>query len=191
MGMDLFGLNPQLVGEKPEKPANWDSLTEYERGLHDIDVNIWESNNPGVYFRASISLWRPLHAICDMAIYIAELPFDTKGWEKNHGCGLKTQLDCDMLADAIDLYMMLNKADMFDMDDTMYLCLGSWVTIDNRFLEREIQDKLNQDYPKGTILYRGVVLEDGGLVWPSNSCPLYYINNFTTFLRKCGGFQIW
>ena len=189
--MDVYGIAPQTIGDQPQRPENWDSITEYERDMYYNDVSIWEANNPGTYFRASCWSWRPIHAICDMAIHIAELSFDTNGWGENSGFGLKTQQECDALAEAIDLYLILNNANMYDIDDTMYLCLGSWSTSDGKFIGKELQDKLNQDHPRGTILYRGVVADDGKLAWPAHSCPLYHIQNFVTFLRKCGGFEIW
>lgn len=191
MGMDVYGIAPQIVGDQPQRPENWDSITEYERDMYYNDVSIWETNNPGTYFRASCWSWRPIHAVCDMAIHIAELPFNTDGWGENSGFGLKTQLDCDILADAIDLFLALNNAEMHDLDDTMYLCLGSWATSSGQFMPKDLEDELNEAYPRGTILYRGVVTKDGTLAYPAHSCPLYHINNFTTFLRKCGGFEIW
>lgn len=189
--MDIYGIAPQIIGEQPEKPDNWDSLTEYDKDMYYNSLKIWEDNNPGVYFRASCWSWRPIHAICDRAIYVAELPFTTEGWGENSGYGLKTQLDCDILAEAIDLYMALNNAEMHDQDDTMYLCLGSWTTSSGRFMPKDLEEELNEVYPLGTILYRGVVTKDGTLAYPAHSCPLYHINNFKTFLRKCGGFEIW
>ena len=191
MGMDVYGIAPQIVGDQPQRPENWDSITEYERDMYYNDVSIWEANNPGVYFRANCWSWRPIHAVCDMAIHIAELPFDTNGWGENSGFGLKTQQECDALAEAIDLYLILNNANMHDIDDTMYLCLGSWATSSGHFMPKDLEDELNEAYPRGTILYRGVVTKDGTLAYPAHSCPLYHINNFTTFLRKCGGFEIW
>ena len=191
MGMDIYGIAPQTIGKQPQRPENWDSLTEYDKDMYYNDLDIWRSNNPGVYFRASCWSWRPIHAVCDFAINIAELPFSTSNWGYNDGGGLKTQEECDMLADAIGVYLTLNNSEMHDQDDTMYLCLGSWVTSSDKFVPRDLKEELNDAYPTGTILYRGVVTKDGTLAYPSHSCPLYHINNFVTFLRKCGGFEIW
>lgn len=191
MGMDVYGIAPQVVGKQPQRPENWESLTEYEKDMYYNDLSIWESNNPGVYFRASCWSWRPIHAMCDFAINIAKLPFKTDYWGSNDGKGLTSQEECNTLADGIELYLMLNNANMHDMDDTMYLCLGAWTTSGGRFMPKELEDELNEAYPTGTILYRGVVTKDGTLAYPAHSCPLYHINNFITFLRKCGGFEIW
>lgn len=191
MGMDVYGIAPQTVGEQPKRPENWDSLTEYERDMYYNDVNIWETNNPGVYFRANCWSWRPIHAVCEFAIKITGLPFDTSYWGSNDGKGLKNQEECDMLADAIDVYLTLNNANMHDLDDRIYLCLGAWTTANSQFMPQDLEDELNETYKPGTILYNGVVTKDGTLAFSAHSCPLYHINNFTTFLRKCGGFEIW
>jgi hypothetical protein len=154
-------------------------------------MDLFHSNNPGVYFRSNWWGWRPIHAIADMAIHATELPFDTKLWGENSGGGLKTQEDCDALADAIEAFMILNNANMHDEDDRFYLCLGSWTTSDGKFINSDRTQKLNQDHPIGTILYNGVVDDKGNLVFPSHSAPLYHVTNFVTFLRHCGGFEIW
>lgn len=191
MGMDVYGIAPQTVGEQPKRPDNWDSLTEYEQEMYYNSLNLWEANNPGVYFRANCWSWRPIHAVCDFAIKITGLPFDTKYWGSNDGKGLQNQQECDMLADAIEVYLTLNNANMHDQDDRMYLCLGSWTTSGGHFMPQELQDELNETYKPGTILYNGVVTKDGTLAFSAHSCPLYHIQNFITFLRKCGGFEIW
>lgn len=190
MGVDISGLNPQIVGERPQKP-DWEKATEYEKEMYFNSVHLYHTDNPGVYFRSNWWGWRPIHAIADMAIRLVGLPFETNNWGSNDGGGLKTQEECNQLADAIDLFMELNNANMFDSEDTFYLCLGSWSDSTGGFIDKNIQDELNRDYPPGTIMYRGVVASNGKLVFSSHSAPLYHITNFTTFLRKCGGFEIW
>jgi hypothetical protein len=190
MGVDISGIAPQIVGERP-KELNWDTATDYEKSQYFNAMDIFYSNNPGVYFRSNWWGWRPIHAIADMAIKLMELPLDTHLWGENSGGGLKNQEECDMLADAIEAFMMLNNANMHDEEDRFYLCLGGWGTADGSFIGPNRTEKLNQDYPIGTVLYNGVVAEDGTLVFPSHSAPLYHITNFVTFLRKCGGFEIW
>lgn len=190
MGVDISGIAPQVIGERPEQP-DWDSATQYEKDMYFNSLDLWKSNNPGVYFGSNWWTWRPIHAIADMAISLVGLPFDTSLWGENSGGGLKTQEECDQLADAIDLFMDLNNANMHDMEDMFYLCLGSWTTASGRFIPTEVTDKLNQDYPIGTIKYQGVVTEDGTLAFPSHCVPFYYVTNFVTFLRNCGGFEIW
>lgn len=191
MGMDVYGIAPQTVGKQPKKPENWDSLTEYEQQMYYDSVNLWETNNPGFYFRSNCWSWRPIHAICDLAIKIANLPFDTENWGYNSGGGLVTQEECDDLANAIELYLELNNGNMHDMDDIIYLCLGSWTTTNGHFISQDAEDELNEVHPIGTILYNGVVTKNGTIAFASHSCSLNHVNNFISFLRNCGGFEIW
>lgn len=191
MGMDVYGLSPQIVGEKPKMPDNWDDLSHGAQEIFYESVNLWETNNPGVYFRANCWSWRPIHAICDFAINIAELPFNTYYWGSNDGKGLTSQDECNVLADGIELYLILNGANLRDQDDTIYLCLGGWTTSSGKFMPRELEDELNETYPTGTILYNGVVTRDGTLAFSAHSCSLSHIQNFIKFLRNCGGFEIW
>jgi len=190
MGVDIAGINPQIVGEYPKEP-DWKTATDYEKEMYYNSLDLFHSNNPGVYFRSNWWGWRPIHAIADMAINVAELGYSTSLWGENSGGGLQTQEECDALADAIEAFMILNNRNMHDEDDRFYLCLGSWTDSRGQFLDAKKIGKLNEDYPVGTILYRGVVDSEGDLVFPSHSAPLYHITNFVTFLRKCGGFEIW
>jgi hypothetical protein len=190
MGVDISGIAPQIIGERPEL-SNWDTATKYEKERYFNSLDIWMTNNPGVYFRASWWSWRPIYAIALMAIKDANLPFDTAYWDSNDGMGLKTQEECDQLADAIEKFMSSKNADMQDDDDRFYLCLGSWTTVSGSFVPSDVEDKLNEKYPIGTILYQGVVTDDGTLTFPSHCATLSQITNFKNFLRKCGGFEIW
>jgi hypothetical protein len=190
MGVDIAGIAPQINEERPKEPV-WAEASEYEKDLYYGALDLWHVNNPGVYFRSSWWGWRPIHVIADMAIKVVGLPFDTSKWSDNNGAGLKTQEECDQLADAIEVFMALNNANMHDLEDRFYLCLGMWTRSDNSFVPGEIENLLNEDYPMGTIIYRGVVDMTGRLAFPTHSVPLYYVHNFVTFLRKCGGFEIW
>ena len=156
-----------------------------------MGMDVYGKGNPDAYFRANCWSWRPIHTICDMAIHIAELPFDTNYWGSNDGAGLKTQEECNDLANAIELYLELNNGNMHDMDDIIYLCLGSWCKADGGFISQATCDELNESYSQGKILYTGVVAKNGTLAFSSHSCSLNHINNFVSFLRKCGGFEIW
>lgn len=143
------------------------------------------------YFRANCWSWRPIHAICDFSIMAADIAFDTKGWDTNSGHGLTTQEECNTLADAIESFLKLNQENMHEFDDRIYLCLGSWCSFDGSFMNEEDENDLNSRYPFGTVLYNGVVSKNGAVVFPSHSSSLEHIEEFITFLRTCGGFEIW
>jgi len=58
MGMDVYGLNPELKSEKPE--IDWNDSTEEQRDQYFEAINVFESENPGYYFRNNVWFWRPL-----------------------------------------------------------------------------------------------------------------------------------
>lgn len=189
MGMDVYGKSPKSSEAKPE--IDWETATDSDREVYYEEMSKWEANNPGVYFRANCWSWRPIHAICDFAINKAELSINTYGWGENSGYGLETQEECSMLANAISLYLLINNAAMYEDEDRMYLCLGSWCTNSGGFISEEKCHALNEIHPLGTIMYNGVVSEDGELVFPSHSASLSHIKSFIKFLHNCGGFEIW
>lgn len=187
--MDVYGLHPKIVGEKPHAPV-WAEATDEEKDVYFKAQDEWEEENPGYYFRANVWAWRPIHVICDMAINIMELPFSTDGWGNNSGNGLETQEECDMLADAIETFLTLNEANAKEDDDTMYIALGMWIYNDGQFVSEAEREKLNNDYPEGSIMYNGVVNEDGQLAFPAHGVSINHVRSFVNFLRHCGGFEI-
>lgn len=189
MGMDVYGLNPQLVGEKPVAP-DWNTATQEEKDVYFKAQDAFEETNPGYYFRANVWAWRPIHVLCDLAIKVAGAPLSTEGWGDNSGNGLDTQLKCDILADALDLFLILNNTNAKEDDDSVYICLGMWVYGNGTFVSSELSEKLDKDYPPGTIMYNGVVGEDGELLFPAHGVRIGYVKEFINFLRHCGGFEI-
>ena len=64
MGMDVFGINP-VINPKSVKPPqiNFMLASDDERKSY-FDANEkYESENPGIYFRANVWSWRPLHML--------------------------------------------------------------------------------------------------------------------------------
>ena len=59
MGMDVFGLNPQLKSEEPT--IDWSSKPSKEELDTYIEAkNTFEDENVGYYFRNNVWWWRPL-----------------------------------------------------------------------------------------------------------------------------------
>ncbi len=153
------------------------------------------TTNEGDYFCSNWWGWRPINTICQLAAYNSKLKIDFSYWGSNDGKGLRTQKQCDKLADAIEL-LISESIDfnefMMDDDNRVYICLGSWVEAGTgRFIPSEKQMELNKDYPEGTMMFRSVVMPDGTLAESSHSTSLGRIKQFVTFLRGCGGFEIW
>jgi hypothetical protein len=139
------------------------------------------TTDAGDYFRANWWGWRPINYICQLAAEQSKLKIDFSYWGSNDGKGLRTQKQCDKLADAIEL-LISNSTDFneFLSEDT-----------DRVYISSEKQLQLNEDYPEGTLLFRPIVMSDGTIVEASHSTSLSRISEFVTFLRGCGGFEIW
>lgn len=190
MGVDIYGLNPKLKSEKPELVL--ESASEEEKDAYFQALDQWEIDNPGYYFRATWWSWRPIHVIANLAIKVAGLSLSTEGWDSNGGDGLKTQGECDLLADAMELFTILNKKEMSEDSDRIYLCLDFWARPTGEIIrDAEINNQLNEDYPIGTIMYSGVVDSSGQIAIPVYGASLNYVKEFITFLRNCGGFEIY
>ena len=66
MGMDIYGLNPTLITEKP-KMIDFDEASEEERDEYFGMLEEFERKNPGYYFRANVWWWRPIWEFtCEM-----------------------------------------------------------------------------------------------------------------------------
>ena len=151
------------------------------------------TTNEGDYFRANWWGWRPINYICQLAAEQSKLKIDFSYWGSNDGKGLRTQKQCDKLADAIELLISNNYNEyLTEDDDRIYIVMGSWCEAGTgKFIGSEREHILNQQYEYGDILYAPVVAEDGTLVESSYSTSLGRIKQWIIFLRNCGGFKIW
>ena len=61
MGMDVYGNPAVIVGTEPKFPDNYRDLTEAEQDEYWAASNKYQKDNPGVYFRANVWSWRPIH----------------------------------------------------------------------------------------------------------------------------------
>ena len=147
----------------------------------------------GDYFCSNWWGWRPINTICQLAAYNSKLKIDFTYWGSNDGKGLRTQKQCDKLADAIELLISNNYNEyLTEDDDRIYIVMGSWCEAGTgKFIGSEREHILNQQYEYGDILYAPVVAEDGTLVESSYSTSLGRIKQWIIFLRNCGGFKIW
>ncbi len=90
----------------------------------------------------------------------------------------------------INIHMNCYKGNAKDDDDSVYICFGMWVYGNGQFVNEDKSKKLSEEHPVGTIMYNGVVDEDGQLVFPSHGVSLGHVREFIKFLRHCGGFEI-
>ena len=191
MGVDISGLNPVINTERPAY-VDYDKLSEHERKAYWIEIEKWRDENPGEYFCSNWWGWRPIHALCEVVQEKYKLRINTSKWGENSGAGLRNPKKCNELADALEKHLDEHLADnVKEDDDRIYLCLGAWVFSDGSFLKDDIEEKLNNDYPYGSVLFNKVVLPDGSFVEPAHSSSLSHIKNWIAFLRNCGGFEIY
>ena len=147
----------------------------------------------GDYFCSNWWGWRPILALSEAAMLSGKLDYDTSYWGSNDGKGLRTQKQCDKLADAIELLISNNYNEYLTTDeDRIYIVMGMWCEAGTgRFILSEVQAVLNEQYEYGDILYGPVVAVDGTMAESSYSTSLGRLKQWITFLRSCGGFQIW
>ena len=189
MGVDISGKNPIIRSPKHEYP-NWNEISDKEKDAWFKMDEKWHKENPGDYFRSNWWGWRPIVMLIEFANDDYELGFDLEDWGSNDGAGLDNQEDCNILANTLE-GMITTQTDLEDDIDTIYLNLGMWVDMNGKFIESNKEEQLNTEYPHGSVMYSGVIMEDGTLVYPSHSAPLSHVKNFISFLRECGGFEIW
>ncbi len=147
----------------------------------------------GDYFASNWWGWRPINALSQIAAYRNKLKINFDHWGSNDGKGLRTQKQCDKLADAIELLISNNYNEYLTTDeDRIYIVMGMWCEAGTgRFIPSEVQAALNEQYEYGDILYGPVVASDGTMVESSYGTSLGRLKQWVTFLRNCGGFKIW
>jgi hypothetical protein len=147
----------------------------------------------GDYFCSNWWGWRPILAISEAAMINSKLDYDTSYWGSNDGKGLRTQKQCDKLADAIELLISNNYNEyLTEDDDRIYIVMGSWCEAGTgQFVPSEFTALLNEQYEYGDILYTPVVATNGKMVESSHATSLGRLKGWITFLRNCGGFKIW
>jgi hypothetical protein len=192
MGVDISGRNPIIRSSQPESP-DWKTATKEEKDTYFEVSNKWEAENPGYYFALNWWSWRPIHMVCEHANQQHNLKMNMSKWGNNDGAGLRTQKQCDRLANALDEFINSPNSPMVEDSDMIYICFGSWVDSKNQFLNKETIDELglNDQYEYSEIIHGGVVTNGGEIYYPSHGCSKLTLKRFISFLKECGGFKIY
>ncbi len=192
MGVDIYGRMPKIVSGRPDQ-IDFKSSTDDEKQEYWNKLEEWEGKNPGIYFRSNWWGWRPILLLCEMAKDKYRLKMNMSDWGSNDGKGLRTQKQCDRLADALELMLndIVYKDFMSDNSNVIYMVTGSWDETDTGKSFSDEGNELNEKYEYGTILWAPVVTKKGIMVETRYSCSLGHIKDWIDFLRGCGGFQIW
>ena len=197
MGMDISGINPTITGEEPVFPDNFRELSDKARAFYWEIKNDWDEANPGVYFRANVWSWRPIHMAicCANEMYDLEMSDDLlDGISHNSGYGLKDQEHCDKLANALnDMIEGMKESNI----ERFGFNMGMWNCKEDTFLKltKKEEDSLNIEFPRGQLITdfpiklgtRKKSLE----IYPSHITSVEHVEEFIQFLKHCGGFEVW
>lgn len=203
MGMDLSGLNPVIRGVEPT--IDWDNSTKEQQDKYWELTQKYRDENPGVYFRANLWSWRPIAELITTVNENYGLGYNEKfirGLHYNDGVGLKTQEDCNRLADFLESYVQ-NNFEGWDSIGVFYNHLTySTINDEGQMVEKWLDEKdavsLIMDTQKAealisTVLYvkNGEIDHDGVSYHTTHSTSMNHLQEFIAFLRECGGFAIW
>jgi hypothetical protein len=189
MGVDISGRNPIVRSPKPT--IDWETATEEQKTIYFKESDIWETENPGDYFRANWWSWRPIVMLIEMVNEQKDLGIDMNYYGSNDGAGLEDQDSCNDLADALQEILDGNP-NLAEEDDRIHVVMGSWVDLEGRFIPSEKLEAFEDQLPKvGTIMYSSFIAPDGTILQSAHSTSRWHLENFIAFLRECGGFEIW
>lgn len=141
----------------------------------------------GEYFRANCWSWRPIHSLLGLVAgdLFSERTMELMG--SNDGAGLWCQKECDMVADRLEKAMK----DMEWKTDKHGEYHEPWpfyspVTEEGRFMNDDgTVNTYNEDTKETTKeVYTGN---------PRSAYTVYreHLEEFISFLRGCGGFEVW
>ena len=206
MGVDIYGkryytrdadqqlvLVKKWVNKKPEMDWDSDAITEVDKKNYFDALDKFEKDNPGHYFRSNWWSWRPIVMLCIHSAEQYGLDYKFEEWMNNDGLGLENNEECNIVADTLEKIIDEETSTWFtvEQDDVIYCNMNSWSTKGGGMVDDTITEKLNEDYPYGTIMFTSVVAEDGNIYNPSHGTPLWLIKEFIEFLRNCGGFYVY
>lgn len=155
-----------------------------------MDVSgINPTSERGSYFRANLWSWRPINYLCLKANEESKLGYDMSNWGWNDGGGLKAPTKCRKLANALESLIATDEK-LCKPEDKIYICLGLWVEAGTGSFVGDTE-ALDEVYPVGTIMYNTIVDTKGRHLEPAHSIDREYIEEWITFLRECGGFEIY
>jgi len=203
MGMDISGINPITRGEEPT--IDWDNSTREEQDKYWDLTQEYRKNNPGVYFRANLWSWRPIAELIATVNDTYGLGYDDKfisSLHYNDGTGLKTQEECNQLANFLESYIE-NNFKGWDRIGVFYGNLTYNTVNDHGHLvqqwleDKDSLDKILQNHSVealvSSVLYvkNGEIDHDGVTYHTTHDTSMNHLQEFIAFLRECGGFAIW
>ena len=199
MGVDIYGLNPQQSGTRPEMPDNYQDLPKHEQIAYWNALHEWENLNPGYYFRNNWWHWRPIVVLITMLndehnIGIPEREIQHLSY--NNGHGVSEPAHCQQLA-----LLIKDKVEQWEKEGKSIINLnisGKWyfktvgvkgeietLPVNNN----DITNQLNDKYPVGQLFTEDVQLDEIAYEC-SHATSIDNIKEFMLFLENCNGFKI-
>jgi hypothetical protein len=182
MGFDIYGVKPELVGERPE--INWDLAFSEEKTKYHDALAKFEDDNPGFYFRNNVWWWRPLWLyICEEVAPDILTEEDKERGSYNdahHINAIKANYIADKIekidaAGELDAFEKKYRAELAALDKVKCEhCNGSGIRND-----RYVQGKCN-------VCINGM-REHWGTNYPFEATN---VREFAKFARASGGFEI-
>jgi len=126
MGMDVYGINPELKSKRPIMP-DWDKATDEQKDKYFEGCLQWEAENPGVYFRNNVWSWRPLWDYVCLACGDTMTEDDLQAGHYNDGHEIEEE-QCDAIVERLEFLLKIGSVAKYEV-------------------ERKVQDKESEDYP--------------------------------------------
>jgi hypothetical protein len=197
MSFDIYGRKPKITIEKPAT-IDYNTTTDDEKKKYWQAMSKWEDENPGRYIQYSGLGWINILHFASVAIEKDNLKFDTDFWDSNDGRGLRTQKQCNRLAESMNKLVAIIKEDLRrphwikenDDVDQFIFNIDSWSREDGNRMTEDEEKILSEKYNYGLLMGTTVVIND--VRYDAHyTTSVKQINRFITFLRECGGFKIW
>ena len=113
MGMDVYGINPELKSERPE--IDWEKATEEEREIYLGESLQWEAENPGVYFRNNVWSWRPLWDFVCMACGDTMTTDDLQAGHYNDGHEIEEE-QCAVIVELLEFLLKIGSVAKYEVE---------------------------------------------------------------------------
>ena len=144
MGMDVFGINPELKSQRPIMP-DWDTATDEQKDKYFEETQKWEAENPGGYFRNNVWHWRPLWDYVCLACGDTMTTSDLEAGHYNDGHEIDAE-QCEVIVERLEFLLKIGAVAKYEV-------------------ERKTQDKESEDYPfdeENVIEFVNFVKHSGG-----------------------------
>jgi len=194
MGFDISGLNPQLNNDMSKYPilkkweGNWKDRNEdnkewiKDRDAYHTECDLFQSDNPGDYFRNNVWWWRPLWTYCERVCgdLLTQEEWEHGSWNDGH------EYDADICKEMARLLQeTIDNGECKKYQDDY----KEW----QNSLEPEICARCNGNNRGHNKKKECNVCDNTGVKENWNASypfDVENVQNFVNFLRECGGMSI-